>query len=149
MNNIDSTTGFGSPVGFLGQSPEINPLPRKFVEAFTARAQAAETQSRPADVGSLEGAKAFAEDPQRIREAAEGFEEVLLQKLLDEMQKTIPDGGLFNDSTTKQVQSLFNMMLAKHVASSGGIGLADQLYGDFCRMANISAEPQSALELER
>jgi hypothetical protein len=149
MSNIDGTTGFGLPAGFQARPVETNPLPRKFVEAFAARTQAAETQSRQPEAGSVEGARAFANDPARIREAAEGFEEVLLQKLLDEMQKTIPDGGLFNDSTTRQVQSLFNMMLAKHVASSGGIGLADQLYGDFCRMANLSAEPQSELELER
>jgi Rod binding domain-containing protein len=103
---------------------------------------------RTSPVRSRAEMQALSRDPAKIRQAAEGFEEVLLQKLLDEMQKTVPDGELFNDSGTQQVRSLFNMMLAKHVASSGGIGLADELSRQFSQMADITAPP-TANTLER
>lgn len=140
------------------QAPTLRFIPRPEAPAHGRRPASEAFLDRPAQQASLERArqirsaaeaKAHAESPERIREAAKGFEEVLLQKLLDEMQKTIPDGGLFDSSATQQVQSLFNMMLAKHVAKAGGIGLADQLYGDFCRMANVEPEPTHGLELER
>jgi Rod binding domain-containing protein len=103
---------------------------------------------RTSPVHSRAETQALSRDPAKIREAAEGFEEVLLKKLLDEMQKTVPDGELFKDSGMDQVRSLFNMMLAKHVASSGGIGLADELSRQFRQMANID-EPPTVNELER
>ncbi len=68
---------------------------------------------------------------QQAEEAAKGFESVLMGKLMEEMQKTIPKSGLFEDSTDDQVQDLFWMQLSQDLSQKGGIGLWKQLYSQF------------------
>ncbi len=80
-------------------------------------------------------------DIDKIKELAKDFEGVLVSKMMDEMQKTIPDSGIFTDGATKQMKGLFWMFLSKSVADNGGIGLAKQLTRDFTRMANLT-EPE-------
>jgi Rod binding domain-containing protein len=84
---------------------------------------------------------AKSEQAQQLHEAAQNFEAVLLHKLMEEMQNTIPEGGLFDSPAMKQLQSLFWMNLSDVVAEKGGIGLADQVYKDFCQAAGI--DPQA------
>ena len=60
--------------------------------------------------------------------AAKDFESVLLEQLMEEMQKTVGKSGLLEDSTGEQVQSLFWMNLSQEIANQGGIGLWKQLY---------------------
>ena len=55
--------------------------------------------------------------------AAKSFESVLLYKMMDEMQRTIPDSGLLGDGASKQVQSMFWFYLAEEAAKHGGLGL--------------------------
>ena len=59
--------------------------------------------------------------------AAKDFESVLLLKLLEEMERSIPKSGLLESSTTKQVQGLFWFYLAQDVGRSGGLGLWKQM----------------------
>ncbi|MBP8604256.1 MAG: hypothetical protein KBI46_00255 [Phycisphaerae bacterium] len=54
---------------------------------------------------------------------ARDFESVFIEKLLEEMQKTIGEWGLEQDSTAPQIQGLFQMHLARDAAAKGGIGL--------------------------
>ena len=63
-----------------------------------------------------------------VEQAAKGFESVLLEKLMDSMQETIPDSGLLGDGTSKQVQGMFWSFLAQDMANKGGIGLWKELY---------------------
>jgi len=80
------------------------------------------------------------DDVKKVEELARDFEGVLLNKLMDEMQKTIPDSGLLSSPATKQMKGMFWMFLSQSLADNGGIGLAKQLTQDFKKMAHI-AEP--------
>lgn len=68
-----------------------------------------------------------AENDQK-KKIAKDFEGVLLNKLMDEMQNSVPESGLLEDETSKQTRSLFWMYLAEDVASKGGFGLWKQIY---------------------
>ena len=56
-------------------------------------------------------------------EAAKDFESVLLNQLMQEMSRTIPDSGLTSSGASKQIQSMFWSFLAEEVADNGGLGL--------------------------
>ncbi|MCL2700315.1 MAG: rod-binding protein [Phycisphaerae bacterium] len=70
---------------------------------------------------------AGAMDPKAVR-AAKDFESVLLNKLMEAMQATVPESGLLEDGTSKQVQSIFWSYLSQDVADKGGMGLWKDLY---------------------
>jgi len=81
--------------------------------------------------------------PEQLKKAAQNFESVLINILMNEMQKTVPDSGFLSDGTTKQIQGLFWQFLSQEMADNGGIGLAGDLYKDFCHMANIDPDATS------
>ena len=54
---------------------------------------------------------------------AKDFESVLLNKLLDEMKKTIVDWGQEKDAATKQTEGIFWLYLGQDIAKNGGLGL--------------------------
>ncbi len=60
-------------------------------------------------------------------QAAKDFESVLINKLLDEMRKTIPDSGLFDSAASEQMEGIFWFYLAQEVANKGGLGLWKEL----------------------
>ncbi len=60
--------------------------------------------------------------------AAKDFESVLLHKLMESMQRTIPDSGLLSSGITKQVQGMFWFYLAQEMADAGGVGLWKDVY---------------------
>ncbi|MDR3175950.1 MAG: peptidoglycan DD-metalloendopeptidase family protein [Desulfovibrio sp.] len=64
----------------------------------------------------------------KLREACEGFEAVFLQKMWEQMRKTVPKEGFLHSKDEETYQSLFDVELCKKMASAGGIGLADMLY---------------------
>ena len=73
-------------------------------------------------------------EDERKKKIAKDFEGVLLNKVMDEMQNSVPESGLFEDETSKQTQSLFWMYLAQDVASKGGFGLWKQIYAQMNEM---------------
>ena len=66
-------------------------------------------------------------DPKAVK-AAKDFEAVLLNQLMEAMQATIPESGLLEDGTTKQVQAIFWNYLSQDAADKGGMGLWKDLY---------------------
>lgn len=83
--------------------------------------------------------------PAQLKRIAQDFEGILLEKLLQEMQNTIPDSELFSSPGMEQMQSLFWSFLSEQVAQNGGIGLAQNLYRDLCRSAGVSPTETAAL----
>ncbi|MDR0826920.1 MAG: peptidoglycan DD-metalloendopeptidase family protein [Desulfovibrio sp.] len=64
----------------------------------------------------------------KLRESCEGFESVFLQKIWEQMRKTVPKEGFLHSKDEEMYQSLFDVELCKKMSSAGGIGLADMLY---------------------
>jgi Rod binding domain-containing protein len=88
-----------------------------------------------AGVGSIED--------ERKKKIAKDFEGVLLNKVMDEMQNSVPESGLFEDETSKQTQSLFSMYLSQDIATKGGIGLWKQIYKQMNEMPGQSMSPKT------
>ena len=74
---------------------------------------------------SLGSTKTEAEE---LRETCEGFESIFLQKMWEQMRKTVPKEGYLHSKDEEMYQSMFDVELCKKMTSSGGIGLADMLY---------------------
>lgn len=65
---------------------------------------------------------------QKLRESCEGFEAIFLQKMWEQMRKTVPKEGYLHSKDEDTYQSLFDVELCKKMAGAGGMGLADMLY---------------------
>ena len=65
---------------------------------------------------------------EKLREACEGFESVFLQKMWEQMRKTVSKEGYLHSKDEETYQSLFDVELSKKMSAAGGIGLADMLY---------------------
>lgn len=62
------------------------------------------------------------------KQTAKDFESLLLNKLLDAMKTTIGDWGFEKDGTSKQVQGIFWLYLARDIANNGGFGMWKDIY---------------------
>ena len=62
------------------------------------------------------------------KQYAKDFESVLINKLLDEMKKTIGDWGGEKDGASKQIQGIFWLYLARDIADNGGFGMWKDIY---------------------
>ncbi|MHC4572542.1 MAG: hypothetical protein ACYS76_00170 [Planctomycetota bacterium] len=76
------------------------------------------------------------------RRAAKDFESVLLSRLFDEMRNTVGDWGFEKDGVSEQVQGIFWLYLARHVADEGGFGLWKDVY----QALTDSGEAQNAVK---
>jgi flagellar protein FlgJ len=64
----------------------------------------------------------------RTKEMATELEATFLAMLLKEMRQTLePDGGLFPGDTGDVQGGLFDLYLSRHLALSGGVGMATAL----------------------
>jgi Rod binding domain-containing protein len=61
----------------------------------------------------------------KAKETARDFEALLLGELLKQSRKTLgDDGGFFGQDKADNYGALFDFFLGKHVADSGGVGVA-------------------------
>jgi len=68
-----------------------------------------------------------AADPDKsLRAAAEQFEALFLQQLLQSMRDATPRSGLLDSAQTRFYESLSDQQLSQHLAGRG-LGLAEQL----------------------
>ncbi|HEX6972389.1 MAG TPA: rod-binding protein [Limnochordia bacterium] len=63
------------------------------------------------------------ESPEGLRRAAQAFEAVFLRYLLGELRKSIPTAGETSYARTVY-EGMYDDVLARHLASAGGIGLS-------------------------
>jgi Rod binding domain-containing protein len=90
---------------------------------------------------SLTGAPSMLGDPASVEKVAHDFESVLLQKVFEEMRKTVPESELLDSPETEQVQGLFWSYLAQDLAGKGGVGLWKQLAREINRRNTVDQEP--------
>ena len=69
----------------------------------------------------------------KLREACEGFESIFIQKMWQEMRKTVPQNGMMHGKEEHYWQDMYDQELAKKMTSAGGIGLADMMYEQLSR----------------
>jgi len=87
--------------------------------------------------------KADTRDARQAVKVAKDFESIFLQKILQEMKKTIPESGLTSDGVSGQVKDIFWFYLAEAIGKQGGLGLWKQVY----RQMMAAPAPESSMEL--
>lgn len=72
------------------------------------------------------------DNPERLRAAAQEFEAIMLNIMVKEMRKNVPESPIFGENRAREI---FNEMLdnqyVKLMTQHGGIGLADMLVKQF------------------
>ena len=87
-----------------------------------------EPVSPPTLLEQLDKSRLNSISEEKKEQAAKDFESVLLNKLLDEMKNSIVDWGSEKDATSKQIQGIFWLYLARDIADNGGLGLWKDIY---------------------
>lgn len=96
----------------------------------------------PSSGAGLEGLQLIAERTKNgkqlseteIREVGRQFESLLLHQLLSTMRRSIPDSGLFGDSSAKDIyEDLFDQHIAEAVAQGGQTGIAETVVEELRR----------------
>ncbi len=87
-----------------------------------------EPVSPPAMLEQLDKSMLSSISEGKKKQAAKDFESVLLNKLLDEMKNSVVDWGSEKDATSKQIQGIFWLYLARDIANNGGLGLWKDIY---------------------
>lgn len=64
--------------------------------------------------------------PEGIKQVAQQFETLFINLMMQSMRKAIPEGGLFNSSTSQMFTAMFDQQIAQQAAGKG-FGLADML----------------------
>jgi len=83
-----------------------------------------------------------------MEKAAKDFESVLLNQLMQEMSRTIPDSGLTSSGVSKQIKSIFWSFLAEEVADNGGLGLWRDIQR-YCTGPSQTDTPAPTVEQDR
>ena len=79
-----------------------------------------------------------------MEKVAKDFESIFLQKLTDEMRKSVPHSGLLDSDAMDQTQGIFWMQLSQELGKQGGLGLWKQLVKQMqasCGQASAPAVP--------
>lgn len=64
-----------------------------------------------------------------LQEAAEQFEAIFLQHLLEEMRRTVPENDLFGDRRAEKIfQSMLDQEMAINSSQAQSVGLAKMIY---------------------
>ncbi|SHN69416.1 rod-binding protein [Desulfovibrio litoralis] len=79
----------------------------------------------------------------KLREACEGFESIFIQKMWEQMRKTVPKEGYLHSKDEEIYQSMFDQEFAKKMSSAGGIGLGDMLYEQLSQQLGDSARTKT------
>lgn len=83
-----------------------------------------------------------AREAKAAQKVSKDFEEILLHKLFEEMQKTVQESGLTEDAGTQPIQGMFWQFMAQDVAAKGGFGMAKQVYPQILKQIQSSGGVQ-------
>ena len=106
-------------------------------------------QSKLSGVGNLKMSRMSPEaKAKKLREACDGFESIFIQKMWQEMRKTVPQNGLMHSREEHYWQDMYDQELAKKMTSAGGIGLSamtyEQLSTNLVSASRTTASAQNA-----
>ncbi len=80
---------------------------------------------------------------EKKKQIARDFESVLLNKLLDQMGKSVGDWGFDKDGASQQIQGMFWLYLAQDIANDGGIGLWKDIYKSLTALGQTNTAANS------
>jgi Rod binding domain-containing protein len=98
-----------------------------------------EPVSAPAQLEHLAKSKLDGATDEKKKQIAKDFESVLLNKLFDQMSKSVGNWGFEKDGASEQVQGIFWLYLAQDLADKGGMGLWKDIYKSLTHMDQTNA----------
>ncbi len=69
-----------------------------------------------------------------LKEIAQNFESILIHKMLESMQKTVPKSGLLDSFAGDMYESMFYEEVANEMSKREGLGLAEMVYRELSRL---------------
>lgn len=105
---------------------DISGIGNDLLNTYTDISKSSETESNFKDVfdKALES-----KDDEELMDACIEYEAYYVQQLFKEMRKTIPDGGLFEDSNEQDIyEDMLDEEYSKVMANNKGFGIANSLY---------------------
>lgn len=87
-----------------------------------------EPVSAPTQLEYIDKSRLDSATDEKKKQIAKDFESVLLNKLFDQMSKSVGNWGFEKDGTSEQIQGIFWLYLARDVANNGGMGLWKDIY---------------------
>ena len=94
------------------------------------------------EIDTSHGAALFAanraDEATQAAEAGEQFEGYLIEMMVKEMRKTVPD-GIFSSSAMEMFSGLFDQHLSNAIAEGGGLGISEMLQGSI----GVPADPST------
>lgn len=86
---------------------------------------------------TAQAAREGAQTPEELQKMAEEFEALMLSKLVEAMRKTVPESGLFPQSSSQALyDGMMDDALGHHLAKGGGMGIQEQLLRQWTRGRN-------------
>lgn len=143
MSDISSSANILSNLG-LQATPAT-------VGEFGMRLQDQKLHQLQQTIFSGDGKKAF--DRERLEDAAQNFEAIFFQQMLDAMDKTIDreDSFLSNSEGEETFRGMMYEEIAKSMAhrpGGSGLGLADQIYRQSLQILNAEEAKTEAAKVE-
>lgn len=81
------------------------------------------------------------EDDKALESACKEFEAYYIQQLFTQMRKTVPDGGMFQESNERNIyEDMLYEEHAKNLSQGKGIGIADVMYRQLSKAKENSSE---------
>ncbi len=77
------------------------------------------------------------------KDFAKKFESIFIEKLMNEMKKTIGDWGMDKTEGEKQINGIFWLYLARNVSQNGGIGMWKDIYNQMNSMEQKNPQAES------
>lgn len=71
---------------------------------------------------------------EELKKIAQDFESILIHKMLQSMQKTIPKSGLLDSFAGDMYESMFYEEVANEMSKREGLGLGDMVYRELNRL---------------
>ncbi len=95
-------------------------------------------------------------DEAAIRKFSQDFEALFVQRLMKEMRKSVPEGGLMDKSLSMEwFEEMFDQAVAKDISAGEGIGMAEIIYdqltrpvgeGPSARLGSFQADTKTSAE---
>lgn len=79
------------------------------------------------NIGEMLQSEGIDMDDEKRKKVARDFEGVFLHQILDKMKDTIPESDL-EDSSSKQIKSMYWSFMSDALADQGGFGLWEKIY---------------------
>ena len=90
------------------------------------------------DLSALGDLRTGANSPEAIRKVAEQFESLFINMVMKAARDTVPEGGLFDDSSLQMYEQMYDQQIAIAVSEQGGLGIADTVEAQLTRQRVLS-----------